>query len=187
MNFAPSRGFRKPETGMSLTELMISMVVLAIGLGPLIILIAAAVASDNKNANDTTATLLAQMIIEQISSQSPSSPSAITITDCAGNSWTVTTTSGASPSGSGASLLSNGTIDFTQSYTSLTTSGYAMRYVVCTTGGSQATYDVRWNVMSVSTNTTSRLITASARSMNTGQLGNQFFTLPVTLHSIGGS
>ena len=184
-----STGLRKPQTGMSLIELMISMLVLAIGLGALAILLVTAIASNNKNSKDTTATLLAQMIIDQISSQSASAASAITITDCAGNSWTITTTSGASPSGNGANLLSNGTIDFTQSYTSLTTSGYSMQYVVCATGGTQMTYDVRWNVMSVSTSSSSRLITAAARAISsaTNQLGNPQFALPVTLRSIGGS
>jgi hypothetical protein len=50
------------------------------------------------------------------------------------------------------------------------------------------TYDVRWNVMSVSTNTSTRLITASARlaSSSAGTLGGQFFALPVNLRGIGG-
>jgi len=189
MKFATSSLSRTPETGMSLIELMISMLILAVGIGGITILITGAIGSNNRNSQDTTATLLAQMIIEQITSESATSNVALTITDCAGNNWTVTTTSGASPNGSGATLLSSGNIDFTQAYAGLQTSGYAMQYVVCPSGGTQVTYEVRWNVMSVSTSAASRMITAAARPLrsNTGQLGNQFFALPVTLHSIGGS
>ncbi len=42
--------------------------------------------------------------------------------------------------------LSNGSIDFTQSFSSVTSS-YAMKYTACAASmGIQAVYDVRWNV-----------------------------------------
>ena len=87
----------------------------------------------------------------------------------------------------GATLQASGQIDQTQTYSTIT-ANYAMKYVDCATGGPKMTYDVRWNVMSVSTNTSTRLITASARVMgsNPSQLGNQFFALPVNLRGIGG-
>jgi prepilin-type N-terminal cleavage/methylation domain-containing protein len=177
----------KLEKGMSLIELMIAMLVLATGLGAITILLAGSIASNNRSSKDSTATMLAQMVVEQISAQHVYSTATITITDCAGTAWTVGTTPGASPNGTGANLLSTGLIDQTQTYANVP-AGYAMKYVDCATGGPQMVYDVRWNVMSDSTNPSTRLITAAARLLdaNAGQLGNQFFALPVNLRGIGG-
>jgi prepilin-type N-terminal cleavage/methylation domain-containing protein len=182
---------RQSERGVTLIELMMAMVVLAIGFGALFTLIGATVASDNKNSKDTSATLLAQMVIEQISSQHPNSTTTITVTDCAGNTWTIATAGGAPPNGTGANLitssssLSYGGIDPTQARSSIP-SGYAMQYVDCSNDG-PTTYDVRWNVMMVDSNYT-RLVTASARPItaNVNALGGQFFALPLTLRAISG-
>jgi prepilin-type N-terminal cleavage/methylation domain-containing protein len=178
---------QKSERGMSLIELMIAMVVLATGLGGITVLLTGSIASDNRSSKDSTATMLAQMVIEQISAQHVYSTANITITDCGGTAWPVATTPGASPGGAGATLLSTGQIDQTQVHSAIT-ANYTMLYVDCATGGPQMTYDVRWNVMSVSTNTSTRLITASARlaSSSAGMLGGQFFALPVNLRGIGG-
>jgi Tfp pilus assembly protein PilV len=172
---------------MSLIELMIATLVLAIGMGGITVLLVVAIASNNRNSRDTTATLLAQMVIEQISAQHVYADTTINVTDCAGNSWTIATTPGAVGTGGGATLKADGTIDFTQSYSDIT-SDYAMQYVDCSSaGGIQTTYDVRWNVMSVSTNTTTRLITAAARPMssNVSQFGGVFFAIPVNLRGVG--
>lgn len=172
---------------MSLIELMIATLVLAIGMGGITVLLVVAIASNNRNSRDTTATLLAQMVIEQISAQHVYSDGTINVTDCAGNSLTIATTPGAVGTGSGATLKADGTIDFTQSFSSIT-SDYAMKYVDCSSaGGVRTTYDVRWNVMSVSTNTTTRLITAAARPMasNVSQFGGMFFAIPVNLRGVG--
>lgn len=180
----------KAERGMSLIELMIAMLVLAIGLAGITILLTTAMASNNRNSRDTTATLLAQTVIEQISAQhvyADDATTPITITDCANNNWTVASAPGAAGTGAGASLTANGTIDFTQSYANIP-ANYAMQYVDCSTaGGIPTTYEVRWNVMSVSTNTTSRLIIAAARpqASKVKQLGGLFYALPVNLRSIG--
>lgn len=177
------------QKGSTLIELMVAMLVLAIGLGGVTTLLGAAIASNNRNGRDTTATLLAQMVIEQISSQDVYSSFDIPITDCAGNALKINTVPGAVGTGAGAKLNANGTIDFTQDPTNLIAANYAMQYVDCSTaGGIQTTYDVRWNVMSVSTNTTTRLITAAARPLasNVKQLGGFFFALPVNLRGIGG-
>jgi prepilin-type N-terminal cleavage/methylation domain-containing protein len=176
---------------VTLIELMIAMLVLAIGFGALCILISGAIASDNKNSKDAAATLLAQMVIEQISSQHPNSTTTIAVADCASNSWTVATAGGASPSGTGAALITNssslgyGGIDPTQALSAIP-SGYAMQYVDCSNNG-PTTYDVRWNVMTVDSNYT-RLVTTSARPItaNVNDLGGQFFALPVTLRAISG-
>lgn len=180
---------RMTDRGTTLIELMVAMLILSIGMAGTTILLTGSIASNSKNSRDTTATLLAQMVMEQISAQHVYSNATINITDCANNSWTIATTPGAAGTGNGATLKSDGTVDFTQSIGGLLTSDYAMRYVDCsTTGGQQTTYDVRWNVMSVSTNTSTRLITSAARPMasNANQLGGVYFALPVTLRGIGG-
>ena len=177
------------EHGVTLVELMISMVILAIGFGALTTLLIVAMASDNKNSKDTTSTLLAQMVIEQITAQHPASNASISVVDCAGNTWTVNTQGGASPNGTGANLVTSsaafgyGGIDQSQNYSGVP-SGYAMQFVDCTTNGPPTTYDVRWNVMNIDPSFT-RLITASARPLNGNMLGGITYAMPVTLRAVG--
>jgi prepilin-type N-terminal cleavage/methylation domain-containing protein len=191
--FNRDRCRRKPQSGMTLVELLIAMAILAIGMGGITNLLVVAMATDNRNSKDTSATLLAQMVIEQISAQHPNSPLPISVTDCAGNNWTIATVSGASPNGTGAALITSSTnsayggIDQTQAYSAIP-ANYAMKYVDCGgvgNTGNPTTYDVRWNVMTVDTNYT-RLITASARQVNGTALGGITFSLPVNLRVIAG-
>jgi prepilin-type N-terminal cleavage/methylation domain-containing protein len=183
----------KAENGMTLIELMIALLILAVGLGGLVNVLVVAMATDNRNSKDTSATLLAQMVIEQISAQHPNSNASIPITDCAGNSWTIATAGGASPNGAGATLVTNsssagyGGIDQTQAYSNITPN-YSMQYVDCGGAGNTGvptTYDVRWNVMTIDTNYT-RLVTASARPLNANALGGVQFALPVNLRAVAG-
>lgn len=179
---------RRTDRGTTLIELMIAMLVLAIGLGATTIMLTGAMASDNKSSKDMTATLLAQMVMEQISAQHVYANTTINVTDCAGNNWTMATAAGDVGIGSGANLNSDGTIDFTQSYSTLLSSNYAMQYVDCSAaGGAQTTYEVRWNVMAVSSNSATRLITSGARVMPSDptKLGGRMFAFPVTLRGIG--
>jgi prepilin-type N-terminal cleavage/methylation domain-containing protein len=178
---------------MTLLELMIAMLILAIGLGGLTNVLVVAMATNNRNSKDTSATLLAQMVIEQISAQHPNSNSSISVTDCAGNTFTISTTGGASPNGAGATLVTTSTttgyggIDETQAITGIPT-GYAMEYVDCggaNNTGIPTTYDVRWNVMTIDTNYT-RLVTASARPKSASTVGGLRFALPVTLRAVAG-
>lgn len=184
---------RKLQGGMTLVELMIAMSILAIGLGGLVNVLVVAMATDNRNSKDTSSTLLAQMVIEQISAQHINSNAPIAITDCAGNAWTIDTAGGASPNGTGAALVTSSTspgyggIDQTQAYTAIP-ANYAMKYVDCggvNDTGVPMTYDVRWNVMTIDANYT-RLITASARPVNANALGGLQFALPVNLRGVGG-
>lgn len=188
MRAIPRKIQRNSQRGSTLIELMVAMLVLAVGLAGVSTLLTTAIASNNRNNRDTTATLLAQMVIEQISAVHVYTSNVINLTDCAGNPWTIDPTPGASLTGNGATLKANGTIDFTQAYSAVPTN-YAMQYVDCSNaGGLQTTYDVRWNVMSVSTNTVTRMITAAARPMasKANQLGGLYFALPVNLRGIGG-
>ena len=179
------------QRGASLIELMIAMLVLAIGLGALTTLIAACMITDNRNSKDTSATLLAQKVIEELSAQNTNSTNVVILTDCAGNNWTIPSTQGAAaPSGQGAALATSagspyyGGIDFTQSIGAVP-AGFSMQYVDCNANGTQTTYDVRWNVMTVTANST-RLITSSARQLNTARDGLHY-AIPVTLRAVGGS
>jgi len=175
-----------------LIELMIAMFVLATGLGALTTLIVACMTNDNRNSKDTSATLLAQKVVEELSAQNTNAANtSVILTDCAGNSWTIPSTQGAAaPSGQGAALATSassiyyGGIDFTQSPGSVP-AGFSMQYVDCSTNGTQTTYDVRWNVMSVTANST-RLITASARQRGSISDGLHY-AIPVTLRAVGGS
>jgi prepilin-type N-terminal cleavage/methylation domain-containing protein len=184
---------RKSQAGMSLIELMVAISILAVGVGGLTNLLAVAILTDNRNSKDTSATLLAQMVVEQISAQHPNSNATISVTDCAGNTWTVATAGGASPNGAGATLVTSSTasgyggIDQTQAYSSIT-ANYAMKYVDCGGVGNTGvptTYDVRWNVMTIDANYT-RLVTASARPVNANALGGIQYALPVNLRGVSG-
>ena len=179
------------QRGSSLIELMIAMLVLAIGLGALTTLIIACMVTDNRNSKDTSATLLAQKVIEELSAQNTNAPNAVILTDCAGNNWTIPSTQGAAaPVGQGAALATSpnslyyGGIDFNQSVGAVP-AGFSMQYVDCSLNGTQTTYDVRWNVMTVTANST-RLITASARQRGSSSDGLHY-AIPVTLRAVGGS
>jgi Tfp pilus assembly protein PilV len=182
---------KNPERGAMLIELMIAMLVLAIGLGALTTLIAACMTTDNRNSKDTSATLLAQKVIEELSAQNTNATNAVILTDCAGNNWTIPSTQGAAaPSGQGAALATSasspyyGGIDFSQGIGAVP-AGFSMQYVDCSVNGAQTTYDVRWNVMSITANST-RLITASARQVGSNSDGLHY-AIPVTLRAVGGS
>jgi len=188
-----ARLHRRSQAGMTLIELMVAISILAVGMGALTNLLVLAIATDNRNSKDTSATLLAQMVVEQISAQHPNSNASISVTDCAGNTWTVATTGGASPNGAGANLVTSSTsagyggIDQTQAYSSIT-ANYSMKYVDCGGAGNTGvptTYDVRWNVMTIDANYT-RLVMASARPVNANALGGIQYALPVNLRAVSG-
>jgi prepilin-type N-terminal cleavage/methylation domain-containing protein len=190
-------GKRKGQAGFTLIELMVAMVVLAVGLGALTPLFISAALANNKNSRNATATMLAQLVLEQISSQDPNSTATIFLTDCVGNTWAVASTGQPWPASAGALLDTNSTdysyggIDPTQPYSAVppataTTPGYAMQYTDCGAAGTQSTYDVRWNVSNIDTYT--RLITVSARQVSpANQLGGRVYSLPVTVRGIGGA
>jgi len=184
---------RKIERGTTLVELMVAMFMLTVGMGAMLVLFMNSTVSNNRNVRDTSSTLLAQMVLEQINSQHINSNVAIVVTDCTGVQWTVATAGGAAPNGAGANLdqnansLTYGGIDQTQAFNAIP-ANYAMRYTDCDPNGQQAVYEVRWNVMTITANAT-RLITVSARqaNVNSNQLGGARFAAPVTLRGIAGT
>ncbi len=117
---------------MSLIELMIAMLILAVGLGGLTVLFIFASETNNKNSKATSSTMLAQQVLEQISAQHPDSTQVINLTDCAGNQWTVNTVGGVAPAGVGAQIVTTasdpyyGGLDPAQAYAAIP-AGYAMQ------------------------------------------------------------
>jgi Tfp pilus assembly protein PilV len=174
---------RNPEAGFTLVETLMAAIILAVGMLAGMALIITAMANDSRSKNDTSATVLAQTTIETIAAVSANATTSMTIVDCnpttSSASHTISTT-GSTGSGSGAPL-SNGLIDFTQA----TVSGYSMTYYGCqaSTSDRQMSYDVRWNIQTLTTNT--KLVTVAAKEIVSNTHGN-FFAVPVTLKMIVG-
>ena len=188
-NFAPRERGRSAERGISLVELVIAISVLAIGMAGLAVLFSTAIMNNSRSKGDTSGTMLTQTVLEKIAAQPANLVANLTAADCnsAGATvWPIATTGAASP-GAGANIDNTGAIDFTQAYAAVT-ANYKMQYVACGAGGQQTTYDVRWNIQTITANT--RLITVSTRPLAAANAGNQnqalLFAPPITLRTIGG-
>lgn len=194
------------QRGLTLIELMMAMFVLAIGLAGGMILVSTAIASNNRNKLDTTATLLSQMVLEKIITpgnnnmpplvgvppvQGPP-PHFVTVTDCTGATFRVYL----DPGGPALNAANPADLDWTQPPPA---QGYNMNYTVCRAGGQTSVYDVRWNITAVKgspagcqancTVVYTKLVTVSARPTAAGRNTVQkvlFFGLPVTLRGVVG-
>ena len=148
------------EAGISLIEVLIAMVVLSMASLGVVGLVWTSILMNNRNKVDSTQTMLAQSIIEQVNSTIIGSETSA-ITDCAGTTFTISTTPG-------GAAVTNGTIDFTET---APPADYHMAYVTnipCESDGAlQMTYDVRWHVDIVGeaegTPTNTYLVTVGAR------------------------
>src|SRR5438034_3380531 len=89
------------ESGLTLIELMIAMTVLAVGLAGIMALVIAALYGNARNRTDTAATMISQLVIEQMADMPSTPDTTFRITDCAGTAWTVSTAAG------GAALKGN--------------------------------------------------------------------------------
>ncbi len=173
--------------GMSMLELMIGMAVLAVGMTAVTALFHSAILTNNRAKVDTSATMLAQTVLEKIAAQPATQNATITLTDCGGTptTWTIATAGAGAPGNGAAVDAASGAIDFTQTYAAVP-ANYKMLFAGCGAGGRQAAFDVRWNVLTVTGNT--RVITVAARPL--GALGADRptqFVPPVTLRTIGGT
>src|SRR5215470_1081081 len=118
---------RNSEAGVTLIETLMAGTVLLLGSLSMIVLIIGSIATNNRNKMDSTQTMLATSVLEQINSTFIGAGTS-TLVDCAGTSWTVQT--GIPSIGSaGANLTAGGNIDFSQTSPP---AGYAMNYVVRT-------------------------------------------------------
>src|SRR6478672_6739560 len=157
--FKPTSGSsasRRRQRGSFLLESLIAMIVLAIGLGGLSSLLIASLYTNHRSSQDTSSTMVAEHVLEQISAQPANSNTALTLTDCAGTAWSISTQghaqaagSGGSYGGDGANLTSGGIIDWTQAYAAVP-AGYKAQYVDCGNSGAQTVYDVRWDLITKS-------------------------------------
>ncbi len=75
-------------------------------------------------------------------------------------------------------------VDWTQSYANVP-ANYRMRYVSCGAGNRQVTYDIRWNVIRMSTNT--RVVVISARPVGSATVGGLKYVVPVNLRTVDGT
>jgi Tfp pilus assembly protein PilV len=135
------------QAGITMIETLFAASILAIGSLGMIGLAVGSIATNNRNKIDSTQTLLAGAILEQVNSTLNGNGTSA-LTDCAGTTWTINTitTSPNSPTTWGARL--NGTsIDWTETSPP---AGYSMNYTVTTrclgTGTTQGVYDVRWHL-----------------------------------------
>ena len=176
------------QAGFTLIEVMMAGLVLTIGALGMIGLIIGSIATNSRNKMDSTQTMLAEAIVENLNSTVIGTGSS-TLVDCAGQSYTISGVAG------GANLTaSSSSIDFTEDIASdPTKADYHMDYYVntpCTVMGTlQAIYDVRWNVQLVGGSTSptnTYLLTVGARLKNHGE-GNMYFSLPVTLRVMSGN
>ena len=166
-----------PQAGFTLLELLIAGLVLAFGLLSITALFATAVGNNGRSRVDSTATMLSQSVIEQVTAVlARGGPPSVTDCGSPATTWPIDTAVG------GAALSGSG-IDFTQTSPP---AGYYMDFVICNGGAEAATtsvYDVRWNIQQISTN--SYLVTVGARPQ--GMTPGRFtFNLPVTMRTFVG-
>lgn len=166
---------------MTLIELMIAAVVLIFGMLSIMGLLMLAIGNNGRSKIDSTATMLTQVVVEQVSAKlAGGGPGSITDdANCnnTGNTWTINEQPG-------GATLTGGKIDFTQSQGAVP-ANYHMNYVDCN-NNVQMDYDVRWNVQSVGANGT-YLVTVGARPNST--MPTRFaFALPVNMRAyVGGN
>ncbi|HEV2020930.1 MAG TPA: prepilin-type N-terminal cleavage/methylation domain-containing protein [Terriglobales bacterium] len=193
MSFTRAAGAAKSrsrQSGMSMIELLIAMLVLVVGMMGSMILVRTAITGNNRNKLDTASTALAQMVMEEIIARPAKVNTAFVTTDCAGNLLTINPTGAASP-GAGATVAqATGTIDYNQNLAAVP-AGYSMTYITCgdaaaNSANARVTYEIRWNVQTMSANT--KLVTVSARKQITTAAGSlPYFSVPVTLRGVAGN
>jgi type IV pilus modification protein PilV len=178
---------RRGEKGFGLVELLIAMIVLVVGMMGGMIIVLVAINSNTRSKNDTTATALAQSVMEKILSV-PTGTNA-SMLDCTQTTYPINTALGGAQVITGTVAVPNyaGAIDFSV-LNSAVPNGYKMIYQVCGSGGSVSTYDIRWNVAAGPTAST-KVITVAAKNtvMKNGAVTGQLFLFPITLRTLKGN
>ena len=164
------------ESGLTMIELMIAMLVLAVGIVGSMALIIRAVSGDSWSKQLSNSTVLAQSVTERIMAIPAATNTPVTLTDCANTVWSINTAPG------GPAVSATGDLDFSQA----AVANYQMLYADCDTNGRQAIYDVRWNVAAVpGSNGWVKLLTVSAQMK--GAANNAIAFAPVaTVRTIVG-
>jgi Tfp pilus assembly protein PilV len=178
---------KKQSKGFTLVELTVAMFVLVVAVLGGMLMILMGVTRNNSNRVDTTATNVAQAVMEQISGAPTNANPILTMTDCVQTDPAVSTLKINTAPG-GAKLWSNGDINFTaDAAADLNANNYQMNFTVCANNNAQSiqtVYDVRWKIDPVGPGGWGKLVTVSARQPfvwgQTG-IGN---LRPVTLRTI---
>lgn len=175
------------ETGASLIEMMIAIVVLTVGLIGSMAMVGVAVSGDYRSKSDSTSTSLAELVVANISKVpvckgACGAVAAVNVTDCAGNVRTINVSGTAA--GAGAPLNASGKIDFTKA----AVANYSMNYTECgVTNGTRATYDVRWNIQTLASND-AELVVVGAQLENAANSVNKGSNAPaVSIRTIVGN
>src|SRR5262245_35439778 len=123
---------RNSQAGITLVEALLAGAILIIGSVGMLTLIVDAIATNNRNRMDSTQTMLATSILEQIHSTFNGTGTS-ELKDCAGTTWTIDTT--IPNSGSSGAQLSGANINYGETSPP---AGYYMNYVIsapCTSTG----------------------------------------------------
>ena len=171
------------QSGVSMIEVMIASLLLVIASLSILTLIAVSIATNNRNRMDSTGTMLAQAVVQQIKATLIGTGQA-SLTDCDGNAWLIDTNPG------GAALMGS-SIDFSES---APPTNYHMNFVMKSPCESDAVqqdiYDVRWHVEIVGdaegTPTNTYAVFLGARKQNHGE-GNMFYSFPVNFRVMVGN
>lgn len=165
-------------------EVMVAVLILMVSSLGVVGLVWSSILLNNRNKVDSTQTMLAESIIEQVNSTIIGSGSSA-LTDCDGTTWTIDTTPG-------GAALSGSSIDFSEATPPM---NYAMTYVLrapCAADGAlTATYDVRWHVDIVGqaegmpTNT--YLVTVGAKRQGSSGSNGMVDSAPISMRVMVGN
>lgn len=161
---------------MTLIELMIAMVVLAVGIIGSMALIVRAIGGDGWSRQLSNSTVMDETVLERIMAIPSSTNTLVSITDCTNTTSNVSTSPGGEP------LNTLGEVDFSQPIVA----NYRMLYSDCDTNGRKAIYDVRWNIQAIANSSGYvKVVTVSAQLQSAGN--NRMVFAPVaTLHTVVG-
>ena len=148
---AKIRRTTKGQSGMSLIELMIAMLVLLVGGTASTMMIILAMGHNSRSRQQSNSIAIAQMVATEITSVPAKTTVTRTIVDCTNNSNTVTTAAG------GPGVLPSGDIDFTGA----ALPNYSMLYTDCGSNGAQAA--LNWS-LAVSSRRGSSTVRSSPRA-----------------------
>ena len=179
---------RTSESGLTLIELLVAGAVLVFGMLSIMGLLIVAIGNNGRSKVDSTATMLNQAVLDQLSAKlAGGGPGSLTDdANCDGTGTTHSIGDDLGSSTSAGANLKGSKIDFTQAQSSIANdvngNPFYMNYVDCTSNV-KTTYDVRWDVQLLGTS--SYLITVGAKPLK--PLPSRFaFSIPVNMRAYVG-